>query len=191
MIAGSPVVVLDSCVLYPAGLRNLMMWLAVHDLIRPKWSEHIHEEWMRNVLADRPDLTREQLERTRQLMDEHAGDCLVDGFEPRIAELSLPDPDDRHVLAAAIECGADAVVTWNVSDFPTSALAEFDLEVLTPDEMVEALIGSREANVLAAMAEHRASLQSPPKTAAEYLENLQRQGLKETVKRLEGLTEKL
>ena len=61
--------------LYPAALRSLMMWLAVHEVIQPKWTEQIHDEWMRNVLKDRPDLTRKQLERTRRLMDEHGGDA--------------------------------------------------------------------------------------------------------------------
>lgn len=104
-MADCPIVVLDACVLYPAGLRSLMMWLAVHGLIRPKWSEQIHEEWMRNVLKDRPDLTRTQLERTRRLMDEHGSDCLVTGHEQHIASLTLPDMDDRHVVAAGIEAG--------------------------------------------------------------------------------------
>ncbi|MFT4641948.1 MAG: hypothetical protein ACI8T1_005292 [Verrucomicrobiales bacterium] len=102
MSRGDPIVVPDACVLYPAGLRRLMMWLAVHNVIRPKWTVEIHDEWMRNVLKDQPDLTRENLERTRRLMDAHAGDCLVSGYEKHISALSLPDPNDRHVLAAAI-----------------------------------------------------------------------------------------
>ena len=114
-----PIVVLDACVLFPAGLRSLMMWLAVHEIIRPIWTDEIHDEWMRNVLNDRPDLTLEKLERTRRLMDAHAGDCLVSGYEKHISTLSLPDPNDRHVLAAAIEADADAIVTWNLKDFPS------------------------------------------------------------------------
>ena len=168
-----------------------MMWLAVHDLIRAKWTEQIHDEWIRSVLANRPDLSRDQLERTRRLMNEHAGDCLVNGYESRIEELSLPDPDDRHVLAAAIEAEADAVVTWNVSDFPEATLAEFSLETLTPDKLVSGLISVHQTDVLAAMAEHRGSLNSPPRSVDEYLENMRRQGLKETVKCLEGLTDDL
>jgi hypothetical protein len=60
VIRDAPIVVLDACVLYPAGLRSLMMWLAVHDLIRPKWTEQIHDEWMRNVLKAQltPDICR-------------------------------------------------------------------------------------------------------------------------------------
>jgi hypothetical protein len=66
---------------------------------------------MRNVLANRPDLSREQLERTRALMDAHVRDCLVTGFEHLIPVIDLPDPDDRHVVAAAVHCGASLIVT--------------------------------------------------------------------------------
>lgn len=92
----------DACVLYPAPLRDLLMHLALTDLFRAKWTDQIHDEWIRSVLEQRPDLRREQLERTRQLMNAHVRDCLVTGYEDLIPALSLPDPDDRHVLAAAI-----------------------------------------------------------------------------------------
>jgi hypothetical protein len=59
----------DACVLYPAPLRDLLMHMALTDLYRAKWTNAIHEEWIRNVLANRPDLTRQQLERTCELMN--------------------------------------------------------------------------------------------------------------------------
>jgi hypothetical protein len=98
----------DACVLYPAPLRDLLMWLALTDLFNAKWTDEIHDEWIRNVLADRPDLKPEQLERTRQLMNTRVRDCLVTGYENLIERLTLPDQDDRHVLAAAILAGADS-----------------------------------------------------------------------------------
>lgn len=161
-----------------------MMWLAVHGLIRPKWSEKIHEEWMRNVLKDRPDLTPAQLERTRRLMDEHGGDCLVTGHEQHIAGLTLPDMDDRHVVAAGIEAGADAIITWNLGDFPITVIEGYGIEVRTPDQLVCALLDASATEVLAAMRQHRESLKSPPKSPAEYLETLALQGLKQSVERL-------
>jgi hypothetical protein len=90
-MALAPVVVLDACVLYPAALRDLLMRLAAHGLIQAKWSEDIHREWMEAVLRERPDLTRDRLQRTRELMDKHAGDCLVTGYEKHIVHLTLPD----------------------------------------------------------------------------------------------------
>ena len=92
----------DRCVLYPAPLRDLLMQLALTDLYRARWTEKIHEEWMRNVLKNRPDLSKEQLERTKSLMNRSVRDCLIEGYEFIIPSLDLPDPDDRHILAAAI-----------------------------------------------------------------------------------------
>jgi len=98
------------------------MHLALTDLFRAKWTDAIHEEWIRNLLKDRPDLTREQLERTRRLMDAHTRDSIVTDYEDLIPALSLPDSDDRHVLAAAIRSGADVIVTFNLADFPPEIL---------------------------------------------------------------------
>jgi len=86
-------VIYDACVLYPAPLRDLLMHLALSDLYRARWSDRIHDEWMRNVLASRPDLTQEQLNRTRRLMNAHVRDCLVAGFEYLIPAIELPDPE--------------------------------------------------------------------------------------------------
>jgi hypothetical protein len=92
----------DANVLYPAELRNLLMYLALTGLFRAKWSDGGHEERISALLPNRPDLARERLDRTRMLMDKHAEDALVTGYEGLIEGLHLPDPDDRHVLAAAI-----------------------------------------------------------------------------------------
>src|SRR5713101_6221354 len=131
-----PTVVLDACVLYPAPLRDLLLWLAVAGLYRPRWTEAIHEEWMENLLRERPDLARDRLERTRDLMNQAVADCLVSGYESLIASLSLPDPDDRHVLAAAIQAGAESIVTYNLGDFPAAALATHGVQAQHPDEFI-------------------------------------------------------
>ena len=130
------IVLYDACVLYPAPLRDLLMHLALADLFQARWTDAIHDEWTRNVLANRPDLTPESLGRCRELMDAHVPDCLVAGYEPLIPTLSLPDPDDRHVLAAAIHGGAGTIVTFNLGDFPASALGPFSIEAVHPDEFV-------------------------------------------------------
>lgn len=172
-----PTVVLDACVLYPAPLRDLFMRLAVHGMIRARWTEKIHEEWMTAVLREREDLTREKLQRTRELMDKHAQDSLVTGYEQRMEGITLPDADDRHVLAAAIECEAEAIVTWNMGDFPKSVLKAHDVEVWTPDDLITQLWIEDQDSVLRIMREHRASLKSPPKSAEDYLATLIQQRL--------------
>ena len=111
-------VIYDACMLYPAPLRSLLMYLALTDLFRARWTNDIHEEWMRSVRKGYPDITQPQAERVRDLMNAHVRDCLVTGYEFLIPRLTLPDPDDRHVLAAAIRAGADLIVTANLSDFP-------------------------------------------------------------------------
>lgn len=81
------------------------MHLALTGLFRAKWSAEVHEEWISNLLDKRPDLKRHQLERARALMDKYAIEALVNGYEDLIPGLRLPDPNDRHVLAAAIRAG--------------------------------------------------------------------------------------
>jgi len=95
------IVIYDSCVLYPAPLRDLLMRLALTDLYQAKWTNHIHEEWMKSLLKKRPDLTHERLQKIREKMNLYVRDGLVEGYEELIESVSLPDPNDRHVLAAA------------------------------------------------------------------------------------------
>src|SRR3990167_4305326 len=106
-----PIVVYDACVLYPAALRDLLMHLALTDLYQAKWTEEIHDEWIRNVLLNNAHLTCKQLERTRKLMNEHVDYCLVYDYQKLIPSLTLPDQHDRHVLAAAIQAKASLIVT--------------------------------------------------------------------------------
>jgi predicted nucleic acid-binding protein len=182
-------VLYDACVLYPAPLRDLLMHLALTDLIRARWTNVIHEEWMRAVLANRPDLKREQIERTRDLMNAHVEFCLVDGYEALIPGLTLPDPDDRHVLAAAIRAGADVIVTFNLSDFPPAVLAPLGIEAQHPDEFITHLLDLSPGPVCAAAKRQREALRNPPKTVAEYLATLARLSLPQTAIRLQAFAE--
>jgi PIN domain len=178
------IVVLDACVLYPAPLRDLLMQLALTGQFQARWTDRIHDEWTRSVLAARPDLSPGSLARCRQLMDEHVPDCLISGYESLIPTLTLPDPDDRHVLAAAIHGGVDLIVTFNLGDFPAPALEPYNIEAVHPDEFVARLWSESAEAVLGAVRLHRASLKRPPKTAAEYLTTLEQCRLVETAARL-------
>jgi hypothetical protein len=160
------------------------MRLALTDLFQARWTNQIHDEWTRNVLANRPDITPASLARCRQLMDEHVPDCLVTGYEAIIPALTLPDLDDRHVLAAAIQGGAGLIVTFNLSDFPASILEQFDTEAIHPDEFIVRLWNEHPTAVLEATRLQRAGLKKPPKTAAEYMVTLEQCQLPETVSRL-------
>jgi PIN domain len=179
----------DACVLYPAPLRDLLMYVAVTDLYRARWSNAIHDEWIGNLLRHRPDLTAEQLQRTRELMNAHVRDCLVAGYESLIPALTLPDPNDRHVLAAAIHCGANVIVTFNLRHFPDDTLKPFGIEAQHPDDFLNCQLDLAPNIVCAAAKRQRTGLKNPPKTVEQYLESLERQGLAKTVSVLRRFAE--
>lgn len=177
-------VVYDACVLYPAPLRDLLMRVAMTGLYRAKWSAEIHAEWMRNVLKNRPDLTAAQLERTRHLMDRSVMDSLVTGHEQLVPGLSLPDEDDRHVLAAAIVSGASAIITYNGRDFPASSLEPFGIEALHPDEFLASQLDLNPPVFCRAVRELRESLRAPAMSVDDLLRCFLNQRLAETVSQL-------
>lgn len=174
-------VVYDSCVIYPPSLRDLLLHLAEARIVHAHWSNDIHEEWIRSVLDDRPDLSRQKLEKARKAMDASIRDALVTGYEHLIESLHLPDKDDRHVLAVAVHAGASRIVTNNLRDFPDVVLAPFDVKAISPDDFVMQLIGENAQAVLAVVRLQRERLKNPPKTVDEHLATLEKQRLLKTV----------
>jgi hypothetical protein len=156
------------------------MHLALTGVYRARWTAQIHDEWKRNLLLNRTDLTQEQVDRTSALMDRAVPDALVTGYESLCTGLDLPDVDDRHVLAAAIKCNASVIVTFNLRDFPDSVLAPLEIEALHPDDFIADLWDLDHAAVLEAAQRQRASLRNPPHTAREYLDKLLQQELTQT-----------
>lgn len=181
------VVVYDACVLYPAPLRDLLVRLAATDLVRARWTDQILDECFRNILTNRPELRPEALGRTRDFMNAAVADVLVTGYEDLIAAVELPDPDDRHVLAAAVRCGAQVIVTANLSDFPPAALAKYGIEAQHPDEFVGDLLDLAPMTVVSAVRRQAASLKNPPRTIDDVLDILLTNGLAQSVARLREL----
>jgi hypothetical protein len=177
-------VLYDACVLYPAPLRDLLLRLATVDLFRARWTEMILDECFRNLAKNRPDLQPALLARTRELMNAHVLDALITGYEALIPSLILPDPSDRHVLAAAITGGVDAIITYNLSDFPAKELKVFGIEAQHPDEFIACQLDLGPARVLTALREQRAALRRVPRTLDEFLATLEQQRLVQTVARL-------
>lgn len=171
-------VIYDACVLYPAAIRDLVIEIARTGLLRAKWTTRIHEEWINAVTRERPELSRARLERVAELMNAAVLDCLVTGFEPLEAGLtSLPDPDDRHVLAAAIHCGAQEIVTFNLRDFPDVVLQPYGVRAIHPDGFLEHLLDLNEEAVCDAIRRIRRRLSNPPISVAKLLENYEQHGL--------------
>jgi len=184
-MTGRCTVLLDACVLYPAPLRDLLMQLALGDFFHARWSDQIHAEWMKALLEKRPDLKQADLDRVRNLMNLHARDSLVTGHEPLIESIRhCPDPHDRHVIAAAWHGNADAIITFNLRDFPAAALEPYGLEAIHPDEFLRSQLDMDLAGVLAAVRVCRARLRNPPKQASDYLDTLEAQQLPKTVAEL-------
>jgi len=160
------------------------MWLALSGRFRARWSLQIHNEWQRNLLKNRPDLTAAQLQRTAELMDLAIPDACVSGYEELLEGLVLPDAGDRHVLAAAIRCNASVIVTFNQKDFPSAALAPYGIEAQHPDEFVGNLFDLDPAAVVTAAQRQRKQLRLPPMDVTTFLDLLLRQGLVQSVKSL-------
>lgn len=177
------VVIYDACGLYPAPLRDLLTRIAQTGVVRARWTEQILDECFRSILKQRPDLQWEALARTRDLMAMAVADCIVHGHERLTQGLSLPDPDDRHLLAAAIRAGAQAIVTSNVRDFPADVLAAYEMEALHPDDFVVDLIDLAPGAVAGALRAQVSALRRPPRTAIDVLDTLRSNGLVQSVAR--------
>lgn len=175
-------VLLDACVIYPAPIRDFLLNLADQKLFQPKWSELIQDEWKRNLLKNRPDLKDWKLTKTISLMNRAFPDPNVDGFDQLVKTISLPDPDDRHVLAAAIHSQSKKIVTFNLKDFPKKTLAEFGIKAVNPDNYIWELIELDIETCKSAFENQLRSLRNPPKTKAELLEILKNCGLKKSTK---------
>jgi hypothetical protein len=111
-------------------------------------------------------------------------DVLVTGYQPLTEALTLPDPGDRHVLVAAVKSGAQAIVTFNLKDFPAAELGRWDVQAITPDDFVRAQIDLNRDLVYAAITRIADSWRNPPGTVADVLVRLERDGLIDTVTEL-------
>ncbi|MBA2262723.1 MAG: PIN domain-containing protein [Solirubrobacterales bacterium] len=164
--------VLDASVLYPLPLRDTLLRVAETGLYDPYWSRRILDEVVRNLVAD----GRASEEQARRLGDAMAAafdgaavsQATIERFEPAMTN----DPKDRHVLAAAVVSGAQAVVTLNLSDFPPDACEPFAIEPLHPDVFLLDLYELGSDVVVEAIQRQVAALSRPPMTFVELLDRL-------------------
>lgn len=178
---------LDANVLHSQPITSLLLELAEARLYRPAWSEDIHAEWRRSVLRARPDIDPAALDRRRAAMDAALPDACVSGYAPLIPGLTLPDPDDRHVLAAAIRAKAQVIVTFNEADFPAATLAGFDIVAQHPDVFLRHLVDLNPAIVRARVVQMLQGWRQPPNTPEAFIGSLERTGLPEAAAALREL----
>ncbi len=124
--------VLDANVLFPTVLREILADVAQAGLFRPLWSARILEEWRRAAARQGEDTGRIAGAEIALLTDRFPG-AATDADGHRSAGLDLPDPDDAHVIEAALNGGARIIVTVNLRDFPRPALAAVGLRAVHPD----------------------------------------------------------
>ncbi len=180
-------VVYDACVLYPSSLPDLLIRVARAGIVQARWSETILDEVFRNILAKRPDLDAAKLQRTRALMSAALPAAMAHGHEELIEGLSLPDPNDRHVLAAAIRAGSQAIVTFNLKDFPEDALGRFDIEPKHPDDFLMNCIDISSSTVMQVITEQAGDYRHPHVTVPELFAALRGQGLVQSIAKLNDL----
>ena len=170
--------VLDANVIYPAFLRDVLLRLAASNLYHPRWTARIHDEWIRNVIHNRPDLSPTAFARIRAQMDAHFSGALVTGFEALERHFEGVHKDDRHVAAAALKAGADRIITQNLKDFSAEALKPHGIVAIHPDDFVCDLIRMDPVTTRGVLEAHRVVLQRPPHDPAEYASAFVRAGLR-------------
>lgn len=168
--------ILDANVLYPQLVRDTLLSLAVERLYHARWTTTIHAEWMRNLAKDRPQITA-RLPQLAERMNASVPDCLVTNYEKLITSIDLPDPNDRHVVAAAIAGHADAIVTFNTKDFPADVLQPYGIEVQHPDEFVMNQLQLQKIPALSAIKKMRARWTNPVRPAQELITAFEKRGL--------------
>lgn len=177
MTVKKTIAILDANVLYPAPVRDLLLHLADAKLFQPKWTQEIQVEWTGNLLSRRPDIPEQAIANTVRAMNAAFPDANVVRYKGIINDLKLPDPDDRHVLAAAIKAGATHLVTANTKDFPQKYVSTFGILVYHPDKFIQGLIEANEAAALLAFETMISRLKKPPLGRCDVLAMLEKCGL--------------
>jgi len=171
-------------VLYPFHLRNIIVQAAVDGLFQARWTHHIHSEWIRNLAEDAPAIPLARLEATRDMMNLALPGATVSNYQVHLPKVVIPDPDDRHIVAAGIAAGATTILTWNLRDFPETALRPFGLRAETPDAFLTKLHAKKPDLVIGTLANARRNLRKSKVSPSGFIEILQRQGLTALAKHL-------
>ncbi|WP_299213444.1 PIN domain-containing protein [uncultured Aquimarina sp.] len=177
--------VLDTNVIYPVEIRDLLFWFAHHDLFTPKWSAHIFEEW--EIVMRRKNVSENEIKKRVERANEAFPDALVHNYTSLIDGLELPDPKDKHVLAAAIKTNANVIVTNNLKDFPEEYLQSFGLVAKDADDFLTDIIDLNTKDAIKAFRELVINRRNPDLDEYEVLDILRNRNLKNTADYLHSL----
>lgn len=167
-------VVLDTCVLYPAHLRDTILRLAERDLYQILWSADIIEELHRNLVE--AGIASEAVDHLCAEMQGAFPDAEVSGYRSLLDSMTC-DPKDRHVLGAAVRSNAAAIVTFNLNDFPGSSVDPYEVDVIHPDSFLLDLLDLAPSIVVAELEQQAAANQREPRTLSGLLDALRRAGV--------------
>ncbi len=171
-------VVLDACTIFPMLPRDVLLTLATHGFFSPKWSPRIRAEWTRNLAARMRERAidadaQKRVDRIAAAMDAAFPDAEVVTELPEPAILEPVHEKDRHVVVTAIAAHADAIITFNMTDFAAAHLKEhLQIEVIHPDDFVMDLVDLNEKRAVAAFRELRARKKNPPWETGELVQRL-------------------
>ncbi len=172
---------LDANVLVPVSLADTVLRAAERDLYRPLWSVRILDEVRRALHKIHPTAPPSRFETRIAAMNMTFPDSTLTDFDGILPSIELPDPDDRHVVAAAYTGGADLIVTNNLKDFPQDELKRWRLEAVNPDCFLCDMFDLFPQAMLIIIQEQTADMQHPPTDVDELLASLERAGVPEFV----------
>ncbi len=177
--------VLDTNIIYPLEVRDIMMWFAYYELFTPKWSATIFTEW-KNVM-ERKRIAENEIQKRISILESIFPDAEVKDYQELVPSLELPDPNDRHVLAAAIKANAHIIVTNNLKDFPESYLSKFGIKAISADDFLTDLIDLNTAIALEAFKALVLNRTNPEMNAFEVLDIFRSRGLTNTANYLHAI----
>lgn len=148
--------------------------MAEKGLYRPLWSDRILGEAQAAIEEIHPGI---DAAKRFASMQEAFDDALVVGWEERVPEIRLPDADDRHVVAAAVQGGAQGIITANVKDFPAAALKPLGLEAVHPDDFLLEQLDLSPPTLLQLIREQAAHSRRPPLAPRDLAALLGRAGV--------------
>ncbi|WP_258098903.1 PIN domain-containing protein [Marinoscillum pacificum] len=171
--------ILDTNVIHPLHIRDYLLYLADADLYTPKWSKHIFDEW--GSLMECKGNDKLQIQKRINAVRNAFPFAEVVNYEHLIDQFNeIPDPKDRHVVAAAVRINANLIVTWNLKDFPSEYLSKFGLSVANPDDFIADIIDLHNERAVEAFREMVLAKKNPPYTEIEMLQILKQNGLEQS-----------
>lgn len=168
----APVCIIDTNVLYPLWVRDVLFWFAYYDLLRLAWTDDILKEW--GKVMRRKGLSEDLISNRIKKVNNAFPEAKIEDYQSYLDCLDLPDKDDRHVVAAAIKSNANFIITYNLKDFPSNELSKYKIEAIDPDSIISNCIIQNESTSLLAfhnLVEIKSNPKLPISEAIDILHN--------------------